>query len=147
MGQFQPQTAGVTRHHEAWQAGLDDHRIAHQHIGAGLPNARVGPDDRHDPHSPVERGQVERDFGAAIVQSDWARELGQQIFGRGRASAAGRCSVTTGPDLTHRPIPGVNQPPVNVAQRHPKAALSKEVSHRIGGVIACQCQDTQIDRC
>jgi hypothetical protein len=82
VGQLEAEAANVARRHEARQAGLHDHRVAHQHVGVRLPDGPLAPDDRHHAHGAVEGGEVEGDGGAPIHELDRTAEEGQHVLGR-----------------------------------------------------------------
>ena len=147
MDDLQQDPAGIAGGHEARHRGRHHHRIAHQHIGRGLPHALFRPGHRHHLDRAVERRQIERRAGIAVGPNfHWPGEVRHQFLGRRvRFQPCLRAGVPPGAHLPLNPRQTVDQAAIDVADAHTQLALAKVVALRIGGVIGGQVQDAHID--
>jgi hypothetical protein len=134
MGQFQQQAAVVARRQEARQAGRHHHRVAHQHVGLGLPHGASDQTTAISRTVPLKAGRSKH-HGAGVPSAppSAGRRKGHQLLGRRRASC--RCSVAASPPERTVPIaPGhaVDQPAVEVADADAQPALAEVVACRVG---------------
>lgn len=60
MGQIEGKARRIPRRQEAGQRCLQNDRIPHENLGLAH-HSRIGPGQRHQPHFPVEGGQIQRD--------------------------------------------------------------------------------------
>ena len=82
MGDFQQHARGIAGRKEPWQAGGDDHGVAHQNVFFRLADTGCGPDHSHQTHGAVEFGHVESGVGHAVfIHLNGAAEIGDQLFG------------------------------------------------------------------
>ncbi len=148
MDQLDPHARRVAGGKEARQADLRHHRIAHDHVAAGLPHGAGAPGHGHQAHCAVEGRDVEIDPGRAVrAHPDGAGELRHQLFGRRRGlHPQTRIAVAARAHHTGCAIHPVDEAAIEIAQLDPKPPLAEVMRRRVGCLEPREVQDAQIDR-